>query len=220
MQKYYYYIIQNAVSSDKSLNLPYKYSIQKIPTDFPFQPNTQRFTSLRQLKRYSSIYRDFKLVNPRGARKICEDRFIATIKDAVITPSDNGFDKFSWDFLGHTIHGKFEKEFSGLHLICDLNKNIKNIIETKTPDRNGVWEAEITVYSETKKKSFTKISTLFPKVWTANDFMLEIYEAFKTRKKIEKTDFCYQSSTKSGVPVQMIIKNNKLLSTYPLYTEN
>jgi hypothetical protein len=219
MEKFYYYIEENNVSSNKELNLPYKYSIKRYPINFPLQPKSQRFTSLRQLKRYSSKYKNFQILNPKGARKICEERFISTIDGVIFTPSEPEFSKFSWDFLLHTIHGKIDKEFNGLHLICEHNRNIESIIELRPADKNGVWEAEITVYSETKKKSFKKTSTLFPKDWSANDFMLEIFEAFKTRIKIEDTDYCYSGKTITGVPVNLIIKDDKLLSTYPVYTE-
>jgi hypothetical protein len=216
---YFYYIVENVRSSNKQLNLPYKYTIERIPIDCPFQLASHPFTSLKQLKRYSKIYNDFKLVNPKGAKKICEDRFIHKLANIVLTPSDPDFNNYSWDLLRHTVHGKIEKEFSGLHLICSLNQNIRSIIETKSPDINGVWEAEITIYSETKDKEFTKISTLFPKHWTPNDFMVEIYYAFKNMNKKNDKEYMMESKTKSNVPVCLIIKDEKLLSSYPIYTE-
>jgi len=215
MQKFYYFIYDNLISSDKMSNLPYNFSIVKIPIGFPIYPNTQKFTSLRQLKKYSGIYKGFMRVNPKGARRICEERFIKEFSKTIRTPSTSGFNNYSSDFLLHTILGKIEKDFSGLHLICEENRNLISFKEIKSPDINGVWEAEIEIFSNIKNKKFKKISTLFPKHWSSSDFMFEIFYAYENRRK--ENNFSFKGETKSGVPVKMIIKNNKLLSTFPLY---
>lgn len=220
MIDHYYSIIENSICSDKQKNLPYQYSIIKIRKDFPFDFNAQRFTSLSNLKRYSKVYNEFKRGNSKGALKICENKFILDIKDFIITPNDEPFNLYAWDLLNHTIYGKIEKDFSGIHLISNINRYIKSIIETKPPDRNGIWEAEITVFSPTKNKEFTKTSTLFPKSWSPSDFMFEIHYAFQKMIKKSNSSYVAESSTKSGIPVRLVMKNDKILSVYPIYSES
>ena len=59
-----------------------------------------------------------------------------------------------------------------------FNTEIKFIEILKPEDENGVWEAEITIYNEMRKKEYKKVSTFFPKTWTPSDFMFEAYNAF------------------------------------------
>jgi hypothetical protein len=219
MIDHFYSIIENTICSDKQKNLPYQYSIIKIQKDFPFDFNAQRFTSLSHLKRYSKVYNEFKRDNPKGARKICENRFILDIKDFILTPNDEPFSLYAWDLLNHTIYGKIEKDFSGIHLISNINRDIKSIIETKPPDKNGIWEAEITVFSTTKNKEFSKISTLFPKSWDPTEFMFEIHYAIQKMIKKSSSDYVVESKTKSGIPVEIVLKNDKILSVYPIYSD-
>jgi len=220
MIDHYYSILENTICSDKNKNLPYQYSIIKIQKEFPFDFNAQRFTSLSNLKRYSKVYNEFKKGNPKGALRICENRFILDIKDFILTPNDEPFNLYAWDLLNHTIYGKIEKDFSGIHLISNINRDIKSIKETKPPDKNGIWEAEITVFSSTKNKEFTKISTIFPKSWNPSKFMFEIHHAIQNMTKKSNSDYVVESKTESGIPVRLVIKNDKILSAYPIYSEN
>jgi len=195
-----------------SLYLFYYQDSKRFPIDF----NSERFTSLSHLKRYSKVYNEFKKLNPKGARKICENRFIRDIKDFIMMPNDEPFKHYAWDLLNHTLYGKIEKDFSGIHLISDINRDIKSIKETKPPDRNGIWEAEITVFSPTKNREFSKVSTLFPKSWKPTEFMFEIHYAIQKMVKKSSSDYIVESKTKSGIPVEIVLKNDKILSVYPL----
>ena len=136
--------------------------------------------------------------------------------DFILTPCDKIFNEYSFHFLQHAIHGKYEKEFSGLHLLTTFNKEITNIKQTGPEDKNGVWEAEITVKNSIRNKEYKKVSTLFPKSWTPTHFMFEIYDAFN-KIKIVETINAYRSTTTSGIPVIFSIMKGKARSVYPEY---
>lgn len=58
---------------------------------------------------------------------------------------------------------------------------------------------------------------MFPKIWSANLFMIKIYEAYNNKKQCNTEPNKYHSITSCGVPIDFIIKDNKIKTVYPLY---
>lgn len=211
-----YYLIEGLKSADPEKNVKSNYRIAAIPIDFPFQPNQTPHDSLRHLRRYEERWKKLKIKSSKIADKICDDKFILDCSDFIITPMDEEFNKYSFDLLQHTIHGKYEKTFSGLHLLTKLNKDIVKVEQTKEEDRNGVWEAKIILHNKKRNETYEKVSTFFPKKWTPTHFMFEAHSAVKNIK-ITKDLKQYSSLTSSGIPVKIIIENSFAKTIFPVY---
>ena len=88
----------------------------------------------------------------------------------------------------------------------------------------GVYKAEIEVFNETSKKWVKKVdrvgdikeSTMFPDHWTKEDIVKAINEAFENRVKTSKNNI-YEGMSKSGVKVEMVILDGKIVISYPVY---
>lgn len=212
-----YYVVEGLANANPSKNLKSTIRIAAIPDNFPFFPKNQiGHESLRHLRRYNQKWKNLKRIASKIADKICDDNFILDCNDFILTPYDNEFNKYSFDLLKHTIHGKYDKEFSGLHLISSFNKDVESVEQTKPEDSNGVWEARIVLNNKRRNKIYIKTSTFFPKDWTPSHFMFESFSAIKSIN-IDSNVTEYSSITQSGIPVVIIIKNNRVKTIYPLY---
>ncbi len=214
-----YYVVENWASANPEKNCNSKIRIAEIPNDFPFFLNNKLgHNSIRHLRRHDPIWNEFNSKSRKVADKICEEKFILNCHDFILTPNNEKFNEYSFDLLQHTIHGKYDNEFSGLHLISNLNKEIISIEQTKAEDIHGVWEARITLKNNKRNKIYEKTSTFFPRMWTPTHFMFESYSAISILQ-INSNQIEYESKTNSGIPVKIIIRNNRAKSIYPLYTE-
>ena len=214
-----YYLIEGIASANPEKNLNSRMRIAAIPDDFPFRPkNMTGHNSIRHLRRYDEKWKELKRTSSKTADKICDENFILDFYDFILTPNDNKYNKYSFQLLEHTIHGDYDNDFQGLHLICKHNKDIVCIEETKTADKNGVWEARIFLFNKIRQKTYEKVSTFFPKNWTPSHFMFEAFSAID-KLVIVSTITEYKSVTQSGVPVILIIKNGRAKTIYPLYLE-
>lgn len=214
-----YYVVEGWVSANPDKKLNSNIRIVAIPRDFPFLPNdTNGHNSLRHLRHYDPKWKQLHKISSKTADKICDEKFILDCYDFVLTPYDKKFNEYSFDLLQHTVHGKYDNEFSGLHLISSFNKDIESIEQTKPEDINGIWEAKIKLNNKRRNKIYEKTSTFFPKNWTPSHFMFESFSAIESLQ-ISPTTNEYDSITKSGIPVKIIIKNNCAKTIYPLYTE-
>ncbi len=83
---------------------------------------------------------------------------------------------------------------------------------------HGVWEAKISAYNSNRDEWIPKArpSTFFPTHWTNEQLVLKIQEAFKTKTCINKTK--YIGITSCNIEVVFILKDQKIRSIYPLYT--
>jgi hypothetical protein len=214
-----YYVVEGWANANPEKKLKSNIRIVAISKDFPFFPSIYKgYNSLRDLRRNNPIWKQLKQHSSKTADKICNENFILDCYDFVLTPMDNTFNEYSFDLLQHTIHGNYDKNFQGLHLICDFNKNIRNIEELRAENEHGIWEARITVYNQLRDNCFEKVSTFFPKHWTPTHFMFEAYSAIKSLD-ITPTTTEYDSITKSGIPVKIIVQDNRVKTIYPKYIE-
>lgn len=215
-----FYIVDGLASANPDKNLKSESRIIAIPDNFPYiLTNDFGHNSIRHLRRYNQKWKYLKSIQSKTADKICEENFILYCHDFVLTPHDIEFNKYSFDLLQHAIYGKYDSEFSGLHLISSFNKEIESIEQVKPEDINGVWEAKVVLYNKRRNKHYIKTSTFFPKTWTPSHFMFESFAAIKSIQ-INSNETEYLSKTQSGIPVVIIIKNNRAKTIYPLYQDS
>lgn len=214
-----YYLIPNLASANPAKRLSSKIRIAQIPDNFPFIPqNFIGHLSIRHLKRNEERWKELKKISSKKADKICEEQFILDFHDFVLTPYDKTFNEYAFDLLQHSIYGKYDNEFKGVHLFCEFNKDIIDHEQTKKEDKNQVWEAKIKVYNKLRNKTYEKVSTFFPRSWTPTQFMFESFEAIN-RIVTSPEIIEYKSVTTSGIPVVIIIKNGRAKTIYPVYQE-
>ncbi len=210
-----FYIIEGLGSINSDKNMKSAIRVAAIPDNFPFLPsNIVGHCSLRHLRQYDAKWKQLKSRLSKTADKICQEEYIFDFHDFVLTPNNEKFNQYSYDLLQHSIHGKYGNDFQGLHLLTKHNKDIIGIEETKTEDENGVWEARVKVFNKRRNKTYEKLSTFFPKSWTPSHFMFETFYAIE-KIKIEPTITEYISSTLSGIPVVVVIKENRAKTIYP-----
>lgn len=190
--------------------------IFRTPTNFPLVTEGEGpFKSLRGLKKNSSIYRKLKSTNSKRARKIEENIFTAS--DGILTPAGS---TYSNDFLNIFIHatkGRVKNgKVSGVHFYNP--GKIKIVDEEIIDNKTGVWKAEIEYFDKNTNKWIPKkeASTFFPKHWTRTELFHECDFAHKRMKKKPNTEHLYTSMTISNIPVEIVKKENKLISIYPL----
>jgi len=119
--------------------------------------------------------------------------------------------------LEHIISGRITKNnVSGIHRYEPRLHRILSV--TQQPNKHGVWEAKISAYNSNRDEWIpkTRPSTFFPTHWTNEKLVLKIQEAFKTKTYINKTK--YIGITSCNIEVVFILKDEKIISIYPLYT--
>ncbi len=214
-----YYLVEGVASFDPDRNVKSKLRVVSVPDHIPFAyKGLIAHESIRHLRKYEPRWRELKRKSGKVADKICEERFILDMHNYISTPTDSKFDNYSFDLLEHTIHGDYDNDFNGLHLICDFNKDIVSVEELKPPDKNGVWFGKVVLHNKRRNKNYTKISSFFPRHWTPDQFMLEAHSVINNIK-IDPAIEEYKSITSSGVPVTLIIKNGRAKTIYPEYQE-
>lgn len=132
-----YYCLPD-IATDEKNNLKKPYRILKIPNNFPFKPNINGYSSLKDLRSNDLNWKKYNLQDSKSANKICENRHVLNVKNFVLTNSDNEFDKVSFKILKHTVMGELSNNINGIHLLSNLNRNIKKVIQIKKEDMNGV----------------------------------------------------------------------------------
>lgn len=115
--------------------------------------------------------------------------------------------------LNHIFDGEVLKngKANGFHyegLPDSKGKVVENI---DPPNEYGVYRANIEVDGVPKKPK----STFFPKEWTPQQVIDATNQAFNN-KEVYKNNR-YRGETDSGMVIEMIIKNDKIVSAYPLY---
>ena len=213
-----FYLVKNAFA-DGDMWLPKEYRILCLPKSFPFQfRNLPAYNSIRELRKNDPSWKEYNNRDPKSAQKICEERFIFKAKDFVLTPSGSAFDGCSYKVLKHGIMGELSKDINGIHLISALNKDITSISQLSAEDKNGVWNGIVGYYSEKRNKTYTKFSSFFPKSWTESQYMFEVNFAYQNLSEVDGEQYMFSSVTKSGVPVIFIIRDQKVRTVYPIYT--
>jgi hypothetical protein len=220
-------------------NTEYKYFTESFSTDrdeLPFGLRICRikhggkidvtgksvYQSLNDLINNDLKYKALLKNDYKRALLIKKRKYILLVDRIALFPKNNQFDHYSYNLLVHSMRGKIsEGNFTGLHYFgIEASKNIKIVKETKTPNTLGVWEALIEVHDKEanmwiKKK---KPSTFFPKAWSLTEFMFECFYAIEKMTKEPDVKNKYNSITKCGIKVAIIInQSNELKTIYPIY---
>lgn len=213
----YYFIPKIAVDDNSNLFKPFR--IVKLHKEFPLRfKGIQGFTSVKELRRKDINWKKYHEVDPKSAEKITKYQFIVTAENFVITPTDQEFEKVSFKLLKHTVLGELSNEIKGIHLYSKLNKNIIEVEKIKAEDKRGVWIAKIKYYSANRDKIYVKeYSTMFPIYWNPTIYMFEVYYAYRNRVRHPDEEGVFLSTTKSGIPVEFVIKEGILRTVYPIY---
>jgi len=194
--------------------------IENLPEGICLKKFEGPFESIQKLKNRSTIFKNLCALNPRRAEKIQQQKNIFRIpgfaENIMLTPNDASYPPKFMKLLDHAIRGKRNsKELTGIHY---FNKNRMKIQEiTKEKDANGVWEAIIEIDNKDKSNCSIKKSTFFPIEWNPTKLLHECYSAFKVMKKSIVRDKVFKSITSSGIPVEIVMDNDKPRSIYPIH---
>lgn len=209
------------IDDGSNFNRPWR--ILEIPNDSPTIPlGTVGYETLNELKENDINWHNYRTNDSKSAYKICEDRFIIkTTNKVIFLPNDYEFREDSFKILKHTVFGELDnKRIKGIHLFSNLKRGLQAIEYLKDPDKNGVWKAKITYYVIGRKKSYTKVSSMFPIDWGETKFMFEIFHAYKTKRQCSSNTEKFHSYTYSGIPVDFVIKNGRVKTVYPLHQDD
>ena len=215
----YYFVPKIAIDDNSNLFKPFR--IIELREDFPFKPKgIPGYSTIKELRKNDKNWKKYHKQDSKSAVKICDNKFIITAHDFVLTPRDEEFNEVSYKLLKHTVIGELSNDIMGIHLISKLNPNIRSVIQTSKEDCLGIWKADIEYFSKERGKVYLKKdSSMFPKNWDPSTFMFKIYGAYKSRKQCELDEDIFYSMTDCGIPVEFIIKNNVLKTVYPIYQE-
>ncbi|MFN8250140.1 MAG: EndoU domain-containing protein [Ferruginibacter sp.] len=215
----HYYILNDVVSSNN--DLPVGPRIKSQPANWiiiKYENGEGPFTSLKELRKNSSIYKKLLRENPARAQKICEKRFI--FQTAELVPISDSTQKnlgnIAFEMLSHIISGKLkDKNVAGAHLFDPNIIRIEKI--TKEKNSKGIWEAIISRKDINQNKWVLKKlpTTFFPDFWNKGMLLIKLEQAFVKKKKISETK--YIGYTECGVPIAFIYKKEKVVSAYPVY---
>ena len=216
--EYLYYILQNGTSTDKQ-KLKTGTFIVRIPNHFQFDftDGNGPYKSLRALKRYSPIYNLLKKSNPKRAQQIVQEKNIMTADKLIATPRGTEFKPQVVDGFIHATIGRIKNgDLSGIHFFDPEKVRIIEILEKN--DKTNVFMARFEFYNVRTNKWIEKKtpSTFFPKNWNLATLLMECKFAFDKLQVSDLSDTKIKSITKSNIEVEMIIKNGKLKSLYPL----
>ncbi|MFS2956640.1 EndoU domain-containing protein [Bacteroides fragilis] len=226
MKKYkgIYYFIGNNIGSVEASDLKPGYRIISIKyNDFwvKFKGFDGPYSTLRELTKKSPQFKQLQKTDPARAQQIISKKHIVNchINNCIFSDHNATQPKDFLQTIQHTIKGTIrQNKLNGIHFFDKERMQI--IQELKKEDQNGIWEAKVKVFDKKKEKWFEKQSTFFPKEWNHTKLWNECDYAIKNKIPCEGSQYKYKSITPMGIPVEIIIKKNKIVSIYPLYTEN
>ena len=213
-----YYILNNVVSGREDLPVGPRIKSQSSNIIMKYKDGDRPFSSLKDLRKNSSIYKKLLRENPRRAQKICEKKYIIQIRELVpiLDSTTANLGNAAFDMLSHIVSGKVkDKKSYGGHLFNSTTMKIEKI--TNTANKKGVWEALVSIKdfrtgSWIKKESPT---TFFPNWWSKALLLLKLELAYLNRK--EESQRRHVGKTDCGIVVIFVFRNNKIVSAYPIY---
>lgn len=178
------------------------------------------YNTLKELTKKSILYKELQKIAPARAQQIIDKKHIiyCHLDNCIFTLANQKKTNNYLRTIQHIIKGNIKKnQLKGIHFF-DKEK-MKIIQETKKEDKNGVWEAKIIFFDKSKKNWFEKQSTFFPKKWNHTQLWHECNHAIDYMKPHKNSQNKFYSTTFTGVPVEIVIKEGLLVTIYPLYTE-
>lgn len=175
------------------------------------------FDSINELKKGSAIFKKLSQNNFKRSQQVLLDKNVNKVVDLIVVKK-NEF--FAFDFLkllNHSTVGTIKsKKLNGIHY---FDSKRMEFISLKTIDKNLVRSGVVRVFDYRKQEWFEKESTFFPLEWDVTRLFYECKFAFDHYEKDIGKQFVYNSVTKSGIPVEIIIVNNIVKSMYPIVVE-
>jgi len=221
VREVYKFIHDNVFLSGDSLShgpRVIKVSLDKIPLGKPY------YQTLEDLTNFDSEFLEFKKTHYQWSVTITKPENVINAKDFVLTTNEGDVNGMNALLLMHSISGsRGRKHFTGIHHIeLPIPSFIKDFIVIKSPDKNGVYIATFKVEKGNGRGIPKKEpSTMFPTHWSIQQFYFECYLALQTKVHIEGSNTHYNSTTHSGVPVEIHVSNQGRFRTiYPIYSEN
>jgi len=176
------------------------------------------YDSIKQLKKESSIFKKLAKTNPSRVQKILEKKNIFNATKFILTEKNKSSKIDFIKTIQHSIKGEVRsKTIFGIHFFDNDKMKIKKMIEDC--DNNGIWKALVEVYDMEQNKWFEKESTFFPRNWSLTQLFYECDFAYQNKEKCNEKQFIYSAKTLSGIPVELVVKNNELKSIYPIMTK-
>ena len=115
--------------------------------------------------------------------------------------------------LSHIFDGEILKKgnANGFHYEGMPNSNGKIVGNVDPPNEFGVYQANIEINGVLKGPK----STFFPKEWTPQQVIDAVNEAFINKVNIKNNK--YIGKTRMGMEIEFILRNDKIISAYPIY---
>lgn len=220
---YNYYIVNgNGVSTtnDELLDGEHIFKIRKTNLILKFEEEYIEgpFLSVKELKKSSIIFKNLIISNPKRAERIQKAYNIQTFKGGLLTKPGVTYSKDFFDSVGHTTHGKVKKSnVFGVHYFD--SSRVKIIKGHRLDVVTGVWSAEVEVLNVNNQKWVKKegITTFFPRSWHPSKILYETHMALNSKVRVKNTNHKYESTTPSGVKVEIIILDNQIKTIYPIF---
>ena len=180
------------------------------------------YPTLQNLKANSELFHKLQKENSRKAEKISRPENImkSNINESIFTLANQGHQKDFLQAIRHAITGDVRKEaLSGVHLFDESRMRIIHI--TRSPDKFGVWEAEIEMYDKKSNKYIKKEkpTTFFPNEWSRSQLFHEISVACNNIYKCPECKNVWHGTTPSGVFLNIIVKNDRIETIYPRHSD-
>ncbi|WP_230202487.1 EndoU domain-containing protein [Paenibacillus ihumii] len=115
--------------------------------------------------------------------------------------------------LSHIFDGEILKNgnANGFHYEGMPNSNGKIVGNVDPPNEFGVYQANVEINGVLKGPK----STFFPKEWTPQQVIDSVNEAFNNKVNIINNKYIGKTST--GMEIEFILRNDKIISAYPIY---
>lgn len=115
--------------------------------------------------------------------------------------------------INHIFNGEILKNgnANGFHYERTPNSNSKIVGDLDPSNEFGVYQAKVEIDGILKGPK----STFFPKDWTPQQVIDAVNEAFNNKMDIKNNR--YLGKTSDGMTIEMILRNNKVISAYPVY---
>ncbi|WP_426980666.1 EndoU domain-containing protein [Bacillus pseudomycoides] len=115
--------------------------------------------------------------------------------------------------LNHIFDGEILKNgnANGFHYEGMPNSNGKIVGNLDPSNEFGVYQAKVEINGVLKGPK----STFFPKDWTHQQVIDAVNEAFNNKVNIKNNR--YIGKTSNGMAIEIILRNNKIISAYPVY---
>lgn len=161
------------------------------------------------------MYHNLKKRNSSRAHKIIQKEYVIKAQEYILTPKGETYEFDFIDAIQHSIKGDVKKDkLTGIHF---FNKENTKIIEELELNDKGVWSAIIEKLDKNDKwVRKDKPTTFFPKDWSASKTISEIMYAEKNKTKKIGTENIYESFTRCGIKLEIIMVNGKRKTIYPV----